>query len=59
MIHKSERCIGCVGHLFIYFGKIVFDTAGEERAKLSVADLLEKFKVGAGEELDNDRVLLS
>ncbi|MBR5952643.1 MAG: ABC transporter ATP-binding protein, partial [Pseudobutyrivibrio sp.] len=45
--------------LMMNAGKIVFDTAGEERAKLSVADLLEKFKVGAGEELDNDRVLLS
>ena len=40
-------------------GKIVFDTSGEERANLTVNDLLEKFKVGAGEELDNDRVLLS
>ncbi len=45
--------------LMMNAGKIVFDTTGEERAKLTVADLLEKFKVGAGEELDNDRVLLS
>ncbi len=40
-------------------GRIVFDTAGEERAQLTVADLLEKFKIKSGEELDNDRVLLS
>ncbi|MCR4695487.1 MAG: ATP-binding cassette domain-containing protein [Pseudobutyrivibrio sp.] len=40
-------------------GHIVFDTQGEERAKLTVADLLDKFKEGVGEELDNDRVLLS
>ncbi|MCR4830269.1 MAG: ATP-binding cassette domain-containing protein [Pseudobutyrivibrio sp.] len=45
--------------LMMNAGKIVFDTSGEERASLTVNDLLEKFKVGAGEELDNDRVLLS
>ena len=45
--------------LMMNAGKIVFDTSGEERANLTVNDLLEKFKVGAGEELDNDRVLLS
>ncbi|MBR5635657.1 MAG: ATP-binding cassette domain-containing protein [Pseudobutyrivibrio sp.] len=45
--------------LMMNAGQIVFDTAGEERAGLTVNDLLEKFKVGAGEELDNDRVLLS
>ncbi len=45
--------------LMMNAGRIVFDTSGEEREKLTVSDLLEKFKVGAGEELDNDRVLLS
>lgn len=45
--------------LMMNAGHIVFDTSGEERSKLTVADLLEKFKTGAGEELDNDRVLLS
>ncbi|MBO6127368.1 MAG: ATP-binding cassette domain-containing protein [Pseudobutyrivibrio sp.] len=45
--------------LMMNAGRIVFDTSGEERDKLTVSDLLEKFKVGAGEELDNDRVLLS
>ena len=45
--------------LMMNAGTIVFDTQGEERASLSVNDLLEKFKVGAGEDLDNDRVLLS
>ncbi len=45
--------------LMMNAGRIVFDTQGEERAKLTVQDLLEKFRVGAGEELDNDRVLLS
>ena len=39
-------------------GKIVFDTTGEARAHLTVADLLEKFRDAAGKELDNDRMLL-
>ena len=40
-------------------GRIVFDTRDEERAGLTVADLLEKFHAGAGKVLDNDRILLS
>ena len=39
-------------------GKIIFDTSGEERAGLTVDDLLRSFKA-AGEEPDNDRMLLS
>jgi len=40
-------------------GKIIFDVAGEEKKKLTTADLLEKFKISAGEDLNNDRMLLS
>ena len=40
-------------------GHIVLDIAGEEREGLSVEDLLLRFKAGAGQELDNDRILLS
>ena len=40
-------------------GRIVFDVSGEERDKMTVDDLLEKFSVGAGKALDNDRILLS
>ncbi|MDD6208078.1 MAG: ATP-binding cassette domain-containing protein [Clostridiales bacterium] len=40
-------------------GKIVFDVSGEERARLTVEDLLEKFRENAGKQLDNDRILLS
>ena len=40
-------------------GHIVFDVRGEERALLTVEDLLEKFKDNAGKSLDNDRILLS
>lgn len=40
-------------------GKIIFDVSGEEKKKLTTADLLQKFKVSAGEDLNNDRMLLS
>lgn len=40
-------------------GHIVFDVEGEARKKLTVKDLLDKFKANAGKKLDNDRILLS
>ena len=40
-------------------GHVVFDVSGEQRAKLTVDDLLEKFKDNVGKQLDNDRILLS
>lgn len=40
-------------------GRIVFDVAGKERAAMTVQNLLDQFKKGAGSELDNDRILLS
>lgn len=40
-------------------GKIIFDVSGDEKKKLTTADLLAKFKVSAGEDLNNDRMLLS
>ena len=40
-------------------GRIVLDIGGEERRGLTVDNLLEKFRVGAGKALDNDRILLS
>lgn len=40
-------------------GRVVYDVANEERAGLTVSDLLEKFKISVGENLDNDRMLLS
>ena len=38
-------------------GRIVLDVSGEERAHMTVDDLLEKFSVSAGKNLDNDRIL--
>ena len=40
-------------------GGIVLDVKGEERAKMTVADLLSQFRDRAGKNLDNDRMLLS
>ena len=40
-------------------GHIVLDVGGEERSGMTVDDLLEKFRAGAGKALDNDRILLS
>ena len=40
-------------------GSIVLDVSGAEREGLTVSDLLERFRSGAGHALDNDRILLS
>lgn len=45
--------------LMMNSGNIVFDVRGEERANMSVNDLLERFAEGAGKEMNNDRILLS
>jgi len=39
-------------------GKIIFDCRGEEKKKLTVEDLMEKFAQSAGSELASDRALL-
>ena len=40
-------------------GRIVLDVSGEERGRMTVEDLLQKFSSGTGKDLDNDRILLS
>ena len=40
-------------------GRIVLDVSGDERAGMTVDDLLRRFKAGTGKDLDNDRILLS
>ena len=40
-------------------GRIVYDTTGEERARLTVEDLLVRFREASGKKLDNDRMLLA
>ncbi len=40
-------------------GNVVLDVRGEERASLTVEDLLERFHAGTGKQLHTDRMLLS
>lgn len=40
-------------------GNIVLDIGGDERAKMTVDGLLDRFAQNAGHKLDNDRILLS
>ena len=39
-------------------GKIVLDISGEEKKKLTVEDLLDKFSTVSGSEFANDRMIL-
>ena len=45
--------------LVMHEGRIVADVSGEERAAMDVGDLLELFKASAGQELRDDKALLS
>lgn len=45
--------------LMMAAGNIVLDVKGEERAGMTINDLLTKFRAGTGYALDNDRILLS
>ena len=40
-------------------GRIVLDISGQERAGMTVPQLLDQFAAKAGQKLDNDRILLS
>lgn len=40
-------------------GRIVYDVSGEEKKKLTIDELLEKFTASSGKQFDNDRALLS
>ena len=45
--------------IMMHEGRIIYDVSGEEKKKLSVADLLAKFEEASGGELSNDRMLLT
>lgn len=45
--------------IMMYDGRIILDIGGEEKKKLTVEDLLQKFSQASGDELNNDRMLLS
>ena len=61
MITHNMKDAIAIGNRLIMMneGKIIYDVAGEEKKNLTPADLLEKFKITSGEELDNDRMILS
>ena len=40
-------------------GRIILDIKGEEKKNLTVRDLMDEFVKASGEELTNDRALLS
>ena len=52
-LHMGNRTLMMDG------GRVVLDVGGEERAGMTVDDLLLRFRQGAGKALDNDRILLS
>ena len=52
-IHYGNRLI------MLHKGRVVLDISGEEKAKLTVPQLLELFSRVSGEEYDNDRALLA
>ena len=45
--------------IMMHEGHIIYDVSGEEKKKLKVADLLAKFQTASGDELANDRMILS
>ena len=45
--------------IMMYEGRVIYDVSGEEKKKLSVADLLEKFEQASGGSFANDRMILS
>lgn len=45
--------------VMMHEGRIIFDVSGEEKKKLTVADLLHKFEEVSGGEFANDRMILA
>jgi len=43
----------------MYEGRIIYDVSGEEKSRLKVADLLQKFESVSKGEFANDRMILS
>lgn len=61
MITHNMKDAIAIGNRLIMMndGKIIYDVKGKEKEALTTSDLLAKFKITSGEELDNDRMLLS
>lgn len=52
-IHYGNRLV------MMHEGRVIYDISGEEKKKLDVQDLLEKFEQASGGEFANDRMLLA
>ena len=58
--HNMRDAIQIGNRLFMMNnGRIIYDVEGEEKKRLTVEDLLKKFAQESGEELANDRMMLS
>ena len=45
--------------IMMHEGRIIYDVSGEDKKKLQVEDLLEKFETASGEEFANERLMLA
>lgn len=45
--------------IMMYDGRVIYDVSGEDKKKLQVSDLLEKFEQASGGEFANDRMMLA
>ena len=61
MITHSMRDALAYGNriVMLHQGQIIFEASGEEKNKLTVSDLLERFSRLGGDTLDDDRLLLN
>lgn len=58
--HNMKDAISIGNRLIMmHEGRIIYDVSGEEKKKLKVSDLLQKFEEVNGEDFANDRMLLS
>ena len=58
--HNIQSALDCGDRtLMMQQGKIILDLSGKERERMTVEKLLELFRQKSGEQLDNDRMLLS
>lgn len=58
--HNMKDAIAIGNRLIMmHQGRIIYDVEGEEKKKLTVADLLGKFSEASSEEFSNDRMMLS
>jgi len=58
--HNMRDAIAHGNRLIMMFeGRVILDIAGEDKKKLTVEELLEKFSLASGSQFANDRALLS